>query len=188
MYLIGGPNGAGKTTTALKVLPALGCNEFVNADSIAAGLSPFDPESSAIHAGRLMLGKIKTLRSLGSNFAFESTLASRTFANFITHCKNEGYRFHLIFIWLPTVEIAIQRVKSRVINGGHNIPKDVITRRYYKGISNFFNLYLPLANTCMIFDNSKIQPELIAELEENQKTRIYLLDSWNSMKDSVAKE
>ena len=181
IYLFGGPNGAGKTTIALNTLPEVGVKEFVNADSIAAGLSPLSPESSAIEAGRLMLERIKFLRHLGEDFAFESTLASKTFANFIRVSKAQGYRFHLIFVWIPSVELAIERVFRRVKSGGHNIPEDVIKRRYEAGIKNLFSLYLPLADSYVIFNNSGFTPQILAELTDSEGFRIFDQESWEKL-------
>lgn len=182
IYLFGGPNGAGKTTIALNTLPEVAVREFVNADSIAAGLSPLNPESSAIEAGRLMLERIKFLRDSRVDFAFESTLASKSFAQFIKNSKAQGFRFHLIFVWLPSVELAIQRVRYRVQSGGHNIPEDVVRRRYRAGIRNLFSLYLPLADSYVIFDNSGFAPRIIAELTESEGFSIFDPESWEKLK------
>ncbi|BCU14148.1 Zeta toxin family protein [Microcystis aeruginosa NIES-88] len=137
VYLIGGPNGSGKTTVAKKILPNfLGVIEYVNADEIAAGLSPFNPESVAIQAGRLMLERLVTLKCQGIDFAFESTLASRHFARFLRDCQSSGYRLNLIYFWLQSPELALERVHRRVASGGHNIPEDVVRRRYERGRIN----------------------------------------------------
>jgi predicted ABC-type ATPase len=137
VYLIGGPNGSGKTTVAKKLLPNfLGVIEYVNADEIAAGLSPFNPESVAIQAGRLMLERLITLKCQGIDFAFESTLASRHFARFLRDCRSSGYRLNLIYFWLQSPELALERVHRRVASGGHNIPEDVVRRRYERGRIN----------------------------------------------------
>ncbi len=127
VYLIGGPNGSGKTTVAKKLLPNfLGVIEYVNADEIAAGLSPFNPESVAIQAGRLMLERLITLKCQGIDFAFESTLAARYFDRFLRDCQSSGYRLNLIYFWLQSPELALERVHRRVASGGHNIPEDVV--------------------------------------------------------------
>jgi predicted ABC-type ATPase len=137
VYLIGGPNGSGKTTVAKKLLPNfLGVIEYVNADEIAAGLSPFNPESVAIQAGRLMLERLVTLKCQGIDFAFESTLAARYFARFLRDCQSSGYRLNLIYFWLQSPELALERVHRRVASGGHNIPEDVVRRRYERGRIN----------------------------------------------------
>jgi predicted ABC-type ATPase len=132
LFVIAGCNGAGKTTASFTVLPEmLNCDEFINADEIARGLSPFNPDKAAIEAGRIMLAKINKLIQCHLDFAFETTLSSKSFANTIREAKQNGYQTTLVFFWLDTVELAIERVKTRVLEGGHNIPSDVIVRRYY---------------------------------------------------------
>lgn len=131
IYIIGGPNGAGKTTSAKFLLPELlHCHEYVNADAIAAALSPFEPESVSIQSGRLMLDRIHHLASQKKTFSFETTMASRSFVPFLTHCKKDNYKVNLIFLWLQDPHLALARVKDRVARGGHNIPSDTILRRY----------------------------------------------------------
>ena len=142
-----GCNGAGKTTASYTILPEiLDCKEFVNADEIARGLSPFQPEKVAIQAGRLMLNRIKTLVCLGESFALETTLATKSYMNLIDEAKEKGYQITLLFFLLRSVDLAIMRVKNRVQEGGHNIPEDVIKRRYVSGLKNFFDLYLPIVD------------------------------------------
>ena len=153
LYIIAGCNGAGKTTASYTVLPEmLGCKEFVNADEIAKGLSPFNPESVAIEAGRLMLQRMDDLLSEGSDFAFETTLSTRSYVKFIERAQAKGYFVTLLYFWLPTPEQAIERVATRVREGGHNIPSDVIRRRYANGIKNLTALYIPLCNYWAIYD------------------------------------
>ncbi len=155
VIIIGGPNGAGKSTTAPALLKGmLGVTEFVNADTLALGLSAFQPESVAFHAGRIMLERIHLLAKGRVDFAFETTLASRTFATWIDELKKTGYLFHLVFLWLPNPEFALARVAERVRMGGHNVPDEIVRRRYNKGIRNFFRLYKPLADTWFFYDNS----------------------------------
>jgi predicted ABC-type ATPase len=165
LYMIGGPNGAGKTTIAFQLLPKLlSCYEYINADSIAAALSPFSPENMAIQAGKLMLNRVSQLAEERKDFAFETTMASRTFVNLLKKCKTYGYQINLIYLWLQTPELALERVKSRVENGGHNIPPDIIFRRYHRSIKNFLELYIPLADQWALYDNSSnATPEIIAE-------------------------
>ncbi len=171
VYVFGGCNGAGKTTIAMRVLSTvLGCREFVNADLIAAGLSPFRVESVALQAGRLMLQRINTLRDAKVDFAFESTLASRSFAPFLKSCQAHGFRVHLLYVRLESVELAIERVANRVLEGGHHIPEDTIRRRYEASRKNFLELYLPLADEWRIFDNT-IEPTLVDANEQNETTR-----------------
>lgn len=166
LYMIGGPNGAGKTTSAFSLLPKiLDCDEYVNADSIAAALSPFQPEKQAMQAGRLMLTQLQSLAQNNKNFAFETTMASRSFAPFLEKCIKQGYAVNLLFLYLNSDELAKQRVAVRVASGGHNIPAADVERRYERGLFNFFNLYLPLANKWGVYDNSLVTPELIAENE-----------------------
>jgi predicted ABC-type ATPase len=155
VIVIGGPNGAGKTTMANELLPnKLGLLEFVNADSIALGLSPFDPDGAAASAGRIMLGRMNELARSARSFALETTCAGRGHARFLRQCQNDGWRFTLIFLWLNDPDRAIRRVAQRVAEGGHNIPQDVIVRRYWAGLRNLIGLYLPLADTAQIYDNS----------------------------------
>lgn len=164
LYIFAGCNGAGKTTASFTILPEiLDCKEFVNADEIARGLSPFNPESVAIKAGKLMLERINLLFESKVNFAFETTLATKSYKHKIIKAKELGYKVILIFFWLENVELAIERVKIRVSEGGHNIPINVIERRYYVGIKNLFDIYLPIIDEAMIFDNSLQKSELIFE-------------------------
>ena len=161
LYIIAGCNGAGKTTASYTVLPEmLGCKEFVNADEIAKGLSPFNPESVAIEAGRLMLQRMDDLLSEGSDFAFETTLSTRSYVKFTERAQAKGYFVTLLYFWLPTPEQAIERVATRVREGGHNIPSDVIRRRYANGIKNLTALYIPLCNYWAIYDNSSADEQI----------------------------
>lgn len=172
LFIISGCNGVGKTTASYTILPEiLDCKEFVNADEIAKGLSPFQPEKVSIEAGRIMLNRIKELIESGENFAFETTLSTRSYIHSVKKAQEKGYNVVLLFFWLQRVELAIERVKERVKEGGHNIPTEVIRRRYIKGINNLFELYLPVIDSVLIFDNSEGKHELIAEkIEGNQLT------------------
>lgn len=164
LYIIAGCNGAGKTTASFTILPEiLDCKEFVNADEIAKGLSPFQPEKVAFEAGRIMLHRINELLETNKIFAFETTLSTKSYKSKIKIAQEKNYKVILLFFWLQDVDLAIERVKTRVKEGGHNIEIEVIKRRYVNGISNLFNIYLPIANEVMIFDNSFGKPELIAE-------------------------
>jgi predicted ABC-type ATPase len=164
LYIIAGCNGAGKTTASFTILPdILDCKEFVNADEIAKGISPFQPEKVSLDAGRIMLNRINELIEENQNFAFETTLSTRSYRNKILAAKNKGYRVTLLFFWLQNVELAKERVKIRVEEGGHNINPDIIERRYYKGIKNLFDIYLPIIDGALIFDNSAGKHELLAE-------------------------
>jgi len=164
LYIIAGCNGAGKTTASFTLLPEmLNCNEFINADEIARGLSPLNPNKAAIEAGRIMLTRINKLIQNQNDFAFETTLASKSYARTIELARKSGYQITLVFFWLDTVDLAIERVRTRVNEGGHDIPVIVIKRRYYSGLKNLFKLYLPISDYWMIFDNSRSPSELIAE-------------------------
>ncbi len=162
LYIIAGCNGAGKTTASHAVLPdILDCHEYVNADAIAAALSPFDPSAVAFVAGRLMLTRISLLMREGKTFAIETTLATGTYRHLVTRAHAMGYEVVLLFFWLPSPEMAEARVAKRVSEGGHNIPTDVIHRRYWKGLSNFFNIFAEIVDAWMLFDNSD-EPSLVA--------------------------
>jgi predicted ABC-type ATPase len=155
LVVLGGPNGAGKTTAAQTMIPkVLGIREFVNADEIARGLSPFNPEATAIAAGRLMVERIRALADAGKNFAFETTCAGRGHARMLRICRAAGYRVTLVFLWLPSAEAALKRVARRVREGGHSVAQDIVRRRYVAGLRNLPNLYLPLVDVGVIFDNS----------------------------------
>ena len=163
LYIIAGCNGAGKTTASMTILPkALLVREFVNADEIAKGLSPFNPEGVAIEAGKLMLERIDCLIKRSESFSIETTLATRSYINLVRRAHAEGYQVHLIYFWLKSPELAMQRVAERVAHGGHNIPQDVIVRRYSAGISNLFNLFVNEVDSWMIYDNSDNDREEIA--------------------------
>lgn len=163
LYIISGCNGAGKTTASFTILPEiLNCKEFVNADEIAKGLSPFQPETASIVAGRLMLNRINDLLELNKVFAIETTLSTKSYKNTVTKAKEKGYEVILLFFWLPNVDLAIERVKQRVIEGGHNIDHEIIKRRYKNGIRNLFHIYMPIVTYTMIFDNSDNLYELVA--------------------------
>lgn len=166
LYIIAGCNGAGKTTASTTILPkVLNCREFVNSDSIAAGLSPFEPERYAFEAGRLMLKRIDQLIEQKVDFAFETTLSSKTYTDRIREARNLGYKVYLFFFWLDNVELAIKRVSKRVKAGGHNIPVEVIRRRYRRGLRNFFDLYRVEVDYWMVVNNSQRKPFSLAEGE-----------------------
>jgi len=172
VYIIAGPNGAGKTTFAREFLPAYAkCSNFVNADLIAEGVSPFSPDAAAFRAGRLMIDEIELLAKRGTDFAFETTLSGRTHLNLITALRRRGYAVHLFFLWVPTVELALSRVKGRVMRGGHDVPAAIVRRRFRRSIGNFFRYYRALADTWILFDNSAATPDIIA-FEKHRKLRI----------------
>ena len=183
LYIIGGCNGAGKTTASFNILPELlNCKEFVNADEIARGLSPFQPEKVSIEAGRLMLTRIDELIQSNQDFSFETTLSTRSFIKTIDRAKSTGYFVTLIFFWLESVELAKDRVKKRVSEGGHHIEEEVIKRRYKLGIKNLFNLYADKVDSLLIFDNSALESDLIAEKKQNRAFNVYQLEKFNTLK------
>lgn len=173
LYIIAGCNGAGKTTASYSILPTiLDCKEFINADEIAKGLSPFQPETVSFEAGRIMLNRIEELLHKNVDFAFETTLATKSFAQTVQKAQKQGYTVTLLFFWLNSIDLAKQRVVLRVSEGGHNIPEDVIERRYHRGINNLFELYLPICDSVMLFDNSDKTPHLIFRKKINHAIEI----------------
>jgi len=163
LYIISGCNGAGKTTASYTVLPEiLECREFVNADEIARGLSPFNAESVAIEAGKLMLLRIEELLKEDVTFAIETTLATRSYVNLVKRAQRQGYRVNLLYFWLSSPELAMKRVAERVSKGGHDIPEEIIRRRYTAGINNLFKLFLPVVDYWAIFDNSATPRRIVA--------------------------
>ncbi|OCR01337.1 hypothetical protein BCD67_12655 [Oscillatoriales cyanobacterium USR001] len=183
LIVIAGPNGAGKSTAAPAFLPQiLGITEFVNADAIALGLSAFAPETVAFSAGRIMLNRLRQLANQQANFAFETTLATRSYAPWIANLRENGYRFHLIFLWLPNPELAISRVQERVRTGGHNVPEETIRRRYDAGIRNFFQLYRSLADSWRFYNNSTTAVyRLIASGINEFTEEIYDNETWEKI-------
>ena len=174
LYIISGCNGAGKTTASYTVLPEiLKVEEFVNADEIARGLSPFNPDSMAIEAGRLMLKRIDELLLVGKNFAIETTLATRSYAKLVERAHRQGYVVHLVYFWLNSPQLAKERVSSRVSQGGHNIPPDVIQRRYDLGIRNLLEIFIPIVDGWLIVDNSELTQAIVAEGGMNVQTIVY---------------
>jgi len=189
LYIIAGCNGAGKTTASFTILPEiLGCKEFINADEIAKGLSPFQPESVAVQAGRIMLTRMDELLQKGETFAFETTLATKSYKQKIEWAQANGYEVTLLFFWLDSPNIAKERVAQRVAEGGHNIPLETIERRYYNGIANLFTIYIDMVDICYIFDNSEGERTPIAKKYKGGKEIIYNTDLYNQMKSSYEKE
>jgi predicted ABC-type ATPase len=169
VYIIAGPNGAGKTTFAREFLPNYAdCRNFVNADLIAQGMSPFSPESVAFRAGRVMLGEIEHFMKQGVDFGFESTLSGRGHLRLIRQLKKAGYEIHFFFLWVPKVALAISRVKERVLRGGHDVPEVVVRRRFGRSIANFLVYYRPVADSWMLFDNTGVLPVVVASGENNR--------------------
>lgn len=168
IYIIGGPNGAGKTTSAFKILPTfLSINEFINADLIATGLSAFNQSSVSFEAGRLMLMRIDELIRLRKSFAFETTLASKTFFSILQNAKKLGYSVSVIYIWLSSPSLAFERVKLRFEKGGHFVDEETVHRRYERGRKNLNNLYESLTDSWQIFDNSDNDIKFIAGKDRN---------------------
>lgn len=183
VVVIAGPNGAGKSTTAPRLLQgALAVTEFVNADTIARGLSGFRPESVAVAAGRVMLARIRSLASGRETFAFETTLAGRNFARWLVTMSASGYRAHLAFLSLPSPELALARVAERVRHGGHDVPEEVVRRRFTAGLRNFFGLYREVVDTWQMFDNSAAGgPRLLASGRTGQAAEIFDADAWANL-------
>lgn len=182
VVVIAGPNGAGKSTAAPFLLKqALGILEFVNADQIASGLSAYAPETVAFEAGRIMLKRLKELAAAQSSFAFESTLASRTFARFLARCKAQGYKVQIFYVALPSAELAVNRVALRVKLGGHHIPRADVERRFARSLHNLFELYLPLADRWAVLDNAQGQLNPVAR---GSAKRIHVEDTakWQNLK------
>ena len=189
LYIIAGCNGAGKTTASFTILPeVLGCKEFINADEIAKGLSPFQPESVAMQAGRIMLARMDELLQKGETFAFETTLATKSYKQKIEWAQVNGYEVTLLFFWLDSPNMAKKRVAQRVAEGGHSIPTETIERRYHNGIANLFAIYMDMVDICYIFDNSEGERTPIAKKYKGEKEIIYNTDLYNQMKNSYEKE
>ncbi len=186
LYIIAGCNGAGKTTASYTVLPEiLHCNEFVNADEIAKGLSPFNPEGVAIEAGRIMLERIDELLRCNKTFAIETTLSTKSYVHLVKKAQEKLYTVHLLFFWLESPELAIQRVAKRVKSGGHNIPQDTIIRRYSAGIKNLFNLYMDSVDYWILADNSNSIRKVVARGRKNRDSEIFDYTLFNTIKGYV---
>lgn len=181
LFVIAGCNGAGKTTLSKNLLPTyMGVREFVNADEIARGLSPFNPEGVAFTAGRIMLERIRELAGDKVDFAIETTLATKTYELLFKELKNNKYKIVLLFVYLGSYKEAIKRVKKRVSKGGHNIPTEVIERRYERGLKYFNTIYLPIADRVIVVDNTFANPIFVAE---KRKKELVIFDKgiWNSI-------
>ncbi|MDR1356713.1 MAG: zeta toxin family protein [Tannerellaceae bacterium] len=184
LYVISGCNGAGKTTASYTILPEmLKCREFVNSDEIAKGISPFNADSIAVavEAGRIMHRRIKELIAAGETFALETTLATRSVVKLMQGAKEKGYYVTLLYLWLNTPDLAVERVKARVAAGGHNIAESTIRRRYDSGIRNLFELYLPASDYWMITDNSMSPMEIVAKGFKDEKKEIYKPTIFNKL-------
>jgi predicted ABC-type ATPase len=182
MYIIAGCNGAGKTTASLTVLPEmLDCTEFVNADEIARGLNPLHPESVFFKSGKLLIQRIDELIAQKATFAVESTISGVMLRNKIIEAKNQGYIIALLYFWLQNLNLAKQRVKTRVQEGGHSVDDTVIERRYVRGIKNLFEVFLPIADVAMLFDNSELKADLIAEKTNKLELNILNETKYNKL-------
>ena len=182
LYIISGANGSGKTTTAKQILPYfLNVYEYLNADEIAAGLSPFRPESVAIQAGKLMLKRLNYFVEHQTDFAFETTLSGLNYLRFLKKCQTQNYQINLIYFWLHSPDLAIARVRQRVASGGHNIPEETIIRRYYRGQKNLIQSYLALCQTWIIYDNSTFPSQLVATYNPEQQITLYQPEIWEQI-------
>lgn len=188
LYIISGCNGAGKTTASYSLLPEmLECSEFVNSDEFAKGLSPFDPSKASIQASRYMLMKIRYLLKKQRDFAVETTLATRTLLKTAKMAQSAGYTVTLLYFWLRSPEMAIERVKARVEAGGHDIPVDTIIRRYHVGIDYFFHFYSPICERWILADNSQIPFRVIAEGSKDEVINIRDEETYQKIK-AIAEE
>lgn len=183
VVVLGGPNGAGKSTTAERLLRrALSVNEFVNADTIAQGLSAYRPESAAIAAGRVMLARLRHLARIREDFAFETTLAGRGHARWLESLRAVGYRVHLTFLWLPSPDLAVARVNERVRRGGHDVPEQVVRRRFAAGLRNLVTCYLDVVDSWQVYDNSGMsEPRLIASRNAGASVEILDSEAWQAL-------
>lgn len=182
LYIIAGCNGAGKTTAAYTILPEIiNCKEFVNADEIAKGLSPFQPEKVSFESGRIMINRINELINHGVTFAFETTLSTKSYQQKIKQAKTEGYIVNILFFWLESMELAKERVRIRVREGGHHIDADIIERRFRRGLRNLFDIYLPIVDGALIFDNTNSKPILIASKKLGQNLNIINQEKYNQI-------
>lgn len=187
LYIIAGPNGAGKTTFARVFLPEFAdCKNFVNADLIAQGVSPFSPDTAAIRAGKLMLGEIDGFARRHVGFGFETTLSGLAHLNLIRRLKRQGYRVVLFYLWVPSVDTALSRVRERVAGGGHDIPEATVRRRFDRSIRNFLVLYRKIADSWMLFDNSGERPTPIA-LENGSGLQVHDNTLYNHLVDRYGK-
>ncbi|MBQ6082829.1 MAG: zeta toxin family protein [Bacteroidales bacterium] len=186
LYIISGPNGAGKTTASYTVLPKiLNCKEFVNADEIARGLSPFNPDGMAVEAGKLMLKRIDELLQKEESFSIETTLSTRSYFKLVETAHQKGYNVTLLYFWLESPEQAIERVAERVSKGGHGIPKDVIIRRYWAGLNNLFDIYMPIVDSWILVNNSQTPRIIVALGGKNHTTKIEDKECFTKIKEYV---
>lgn len=190
LVVIAGPNGSGKSTTAPKLLrDTLRVDEFINADVIAGGISAFAPDRVAFPAGRIMVRRTHELAAARADFALESTLSSRSLAPWIVRLKADTYVFHLIYLWLSCADLAVQRVAERVRQGGHDVPEPTVRRRYSRSLSNFFNIYRPIADSWLMLDNSSIDaPKPIAWRNVGGPIQIVKSGPWDLLRKEYEKD
>jgi predicted ABC-type ATPase len=190
LVVIAGPNGSGKSTTAPTLLrDTLEVDDFINADTIASGLSAFAPERVAFPAGRIMISRMQDLARSRANFALESTLSNRFLAPWITRLRNDGYVFHLVYLWLQSADLAVQRVAERVRQGGHAVPEATVRRRYGRSLDNFFNIYRPIADSWLLLDNSKAgMPGPIAWRNVGGPLQILKSGPWDQLRKQHEKD
>ncbi len=182
LYIIAGCNGAGKTTASYTILPEmLKCSEFVNADEIARGLSPFAPEKMAIQAGKILIERVENLLENGMDFAMETTLATRIHLKILLKAQEYGYIVTLVYFWLNMPSLAVERVKLRVLSGGHHVDEAMIRRRYDIGIKYLFSLYIPACEYWLVIDNSHNPSQIICEGGKNIKTKIHNKTLFNQL-------
>ena len=185
-YIIAGPNGSGKTTFATEFLPEfVKCSNFINADLIAQGLSPFSPQAAAIKAGKLVLEQINNFSDQGVDFSFETTLSGKLYLNLFSALKEKKYKIHIFFLWIPDTNLAISRIKWRVSQGGHDVPEPDVIRRFKRSISNFFKIYGPYADSWMLFDNAGLFPLLIAQ-RKNGKIKVTNKGLYNQILEGIS--
>jgi predicted ABC-type ATPase len=187
VVLLAGPNGAGKSTSAAQLLRGvLAVEEFVNADTIARGLSAYRPEGAAVAAGRVMLERLRFLAAVRRDFAFETTLAGLGHGQWLRQLRSSGYRSHLVFLALPSAALAVARVAARVREGGHDVPEHVVRRRYEAGLRNLFEAYILAVDAWQVYDNSDLSgPRLIASGGAGTRPVITDPEAWNGLKEHV---
>lgn len=179
LYIISGCNGAGKTTASYAILPEiLDCKEFVNADNIAAGISPFNVTAVAMEAGRIMLTRIDELLDRGVDFAIETTLSTRSYKSLVERAKRLDYNVTLLYFWLSSPLVAIERVAIRVAKGGHYIPDETVERRYYRGLKNLFDIYIPICDHWAVVNSMGHPLKIIAEGNFGSKPNVHNLEIW----------
>lgn len=181
VYIVAGPNGAGKTTFARYLLPRYAdCRNFVNADLIAQGISPFAPESAGFRAGRLLVNEISNFARQNADFGFETTLSGRAHVHLIRNLKRQGYQVSIFFLWPMSLDVSLSRIEERVAGGGHDVPKPVVRRRFDRSIKNFLVHYRPLADSWILFDNSGAEPQVIAS-ETEGASHIMKVESYKTL-------